>query len=334
MMNVAASGDLAQVISNRLIQGRLKGQMQRLGQELSTGRRAAPALPAADVTPLAAMERSLVLAETRSTVAAEFRTMLEVAQRTLGNVAAQVADLPTGLLEAGGTGDLARLSRTGAEARLRFNTIVNNLNTQVGGRSIFAGVSSNGPALAPAHDIMSELEADVSGATTAADALAAVEAYFASGGGFESRGYVGGAPQTPARLSPNAKLPFAVTADNPDVRKTLSATAKAALLETSLLLGAPAERAAFARAAGNAMLEADSGLVDLRARVGASEAQVETAQAQLAAEKTSLEIARQELVGADPYDTAARLSAVEAQLDAFYTLSSRLSRLTLTEYLR
>ena len=41
-----------------------------------------------------------------------------------------------------------------------------------------------------------------------------------------------------------------------------------------------------------------------------------------------------EIVAADPFDAATGLQAAEAQLEALYTLTARLSRLSLTEYLR
>jgi flagellar hook-associated protein 3 FlgL len=53
-----------------------------------------------------------------------------------------------------------------------------------------------------------------------------------------------------------------------------------------------------------------------------------------AAEKTALGIARLALVEADPYETAVRLQDLQTRLDAFYILTSRLSSLSLTEYLR
>ena len=52
-----------------------------------------------------------------------------------------------------------------------------------------------------------------------------------------------------------------------------------------------------------------------------------------AAEASALQIARNGLVAADPYDTATAIQAVQTQIETLYTLTARLSRLSLTDYL-
>ncbi len=46
-----------------------------------------------------------------------------------------------------------------------------------------------------------------------------------------------------------------------------------------------------------------------------------------------MEIARTELIGADPYDTATEMEAVQGQLETLYTVTARLSRLSLADFL-
>ncbi|MGR3292274.1 MAG: flagellin [Paracoccaceae bacterium] len=82
------------------------------------------------------------------------------------------------------------------------------------------------------------------------------------------------------------------------------------------------------------MLNSEYALTILRANVGSAEARIEDATAQNSAEKFALEIARADITAIDPYQTATELEAVALQLETLYTLTVRLSRLSLSEYLR
>ena len=75
-------------------------------------------------------------------------------------------------------------------------------------------------------------------------------------------------------------------------------------------------------------------MVIVRAEIGSAQAHIENASARNAAEKTALEISRNELVAVDPYETATRLEAVRNQLDTLYALTVRMSRLSLAEYMK
>ena len=52
------------------------------------------------------------------------------------------------------------------------------------------------------------------------------------------------------------------------------------------------------------------------------------------AETTSLQIARNGITAVDPYETASRLEATRQQLETLYTLTARISRLSLVDFLR
>ncbi|PQO24558.1 flagellar biosynthesis protein FlgL, partial [Rhodobacteraceae bacterium WD3A24] len=72
----------------------------------------------------------------------------------------------------------------------------------------------------------------------------------------------------------------------------------------------------------------------LEGRVGAAEARVERAAARNSAEATAMESARNDLVGRDPFETASALQETTARLEKIYTVTARLSRLSLLEFLR
>jgi len=128
-------------------------------------------------------------------------------------------------------------------------------------------------------------------------------------------------------------LPAPVTADAEEIRDFLGALALGGLLGRGIFLGDPAEQGALARLAGESLFDADSRLVDLQADIGSMEAQLERATVEVAAESDSLTIARSKLIEIDPYEAAIELQNAETQLQTIYTITARLSRLSLTQYL-
>jgi flagellar hook-associated protein 3 FlgL len=82
------------------------------------------------------------------------------------------------------------------------------------------------------------------------------------------------------------------------------------------------------------MLESQSDLAILRSGIGSQEARTEAARVRNEAELAALKIARSDLYSADPYETATHLQLVQAQLESVYTMTARLARLSLSEYLK
>ena len=74
-------------------------------------------------------------------------------------------------------------------------------------------------------------------------------------------------------------------------------------------------------------------LADTRARVGMAEAAIAAAQTQNASEKAGLEIMRNDLIAADPFEAATRLEETNRQLESIYLITARIARLNLANYL-
>ena len=86
--------------------------------------------------------------------------------------------------------------------------------------------------------------------------------------------------------------------------------------------------------AGELSLGAVDGLTTARATLGYAEARIEEASVRLTAQNTSLEIARSELISADPYDTIVKLEETQFRLESLYTATVKLSQLSLVGFLR
>jgi flagellar hook-associated protein 3 FlgL len=335
-MSFTTIGDLSQSFQLRRDNARLKSDLQRLTAELSSGRTTdLRAATRGDLRPLAALDRSVSLLTAFRTSNAEAALFTEVAQSALANVEASAGTLSATALLARTSAVPAQLDALGREGVQTFEAAVSRLNVQAAGRTVFAGLATDGPALRPAADILAALQTAAATATTAADVRTAVDAWFAPGGGFDTVAYAGSAdPLRPFGVSPAESVDMPVIAAAPEVRATLKGMAMAALLDRGVLAGNTPERAALAGAAGEALIAARDGLVGLRAVVGDAEGAIERARVRNESELAAAELARARIVEADPFRAATDLEAVQGQLETLYAITSRLSRLSLTSFLR
>jgi flagellar hook-associated protein 3 FlgL len=315
----------------------LKGEVQRRTVELSSGRIAdLPQALRGDWRALAAVEARLGLASAERLAIAEARGLAAAAQQVLGHVQDLADGTASVLLSLPLTPAATVLDRAGTEARAAFESAVSTLNTRLADRAIFAGTAVDTSPLAPADAMLADIAAAVAGETTAAGVAAAVRAWFLDpGGGFETLGYAGSAdPPAPLLLGGGETAAFPVTAAAPPLREVLAGLALGALLAGPTLGGNGDERLALGRAAAEQVLSSRSPLTELRAGLGTTEARIARAEARAAAERSALDLARNELVSADSFEAATRLETARTQLETLFALTARVARLSLTEFLR
>ncbi len=335
-MTFTSVGDLALSMQLRRDNARLNSTLQRLASELSSGRISDIRMSlSGDFGPLASLERDQQTLEAYRISGQEAALFAGVAQTSLETIQQSIDDLMPALILTRTSSQPTQIATIGSDAAQKFEAAVSALNKDVAGRSIFAGNATDGPALVPGSTILNDLEAAVAGAGTAAAVDAIVTAWFQPGGGYDSTSYLGSAtPQRPFRLSEGENAAFDMTALDGEMRDVLKGFALSALLDRGVLGGFEDERRALAIRSGDALLAARDGLVDMRARVGTVQAAVERAVTRNAAGLSANEMARAELLRADPFQTATELQSVQAQLEALYTTTARLSGLSLTNYLR
>jgi flagellar hook-associated protein 3 FlgL len=336
-MTLLSIGDLALGFQTRLGNQRIRSEIGALTGELTTGQtRDAAAAARGDLSGLAALERGLSLAEGYRTAAGEAALFTGAMQRALAAIRETGADLGPALLEAGTSGHSTMVSAAATDARARLETVIGALNTRTADRALFAGAATDSQALADRDAMLAALGAAVAGETTAAGVIAAVETWFDTpGGGFDTAGYQGAATDlAPFRVGPDRTAEVGLRADDPGLRDLLKGYALAALVAEGALSGAHDEQVAVMRDAALRVMAGDGTLAALGADVGRAEAAADAARAAMTAETTALEIARNEILGVDPYRTATALQNAQSQLETLYAVTARLSRLSLTEYLR
>lgn len=288
-----------------------------------------------NLTRLFSLERSLdrnaVYAETISLT----ETRLDVMQTALGNILSPAEELAVDLTTAVNLGDRAAALIHASSARQAFTDTVSALNTQVAGQSLFAGTATDRPALAPADAILADLDALAGGAATAADAIAAIDAYFAKpGGGFFAGGYTGSADDlTPVDIGEGKRLDYGIRADGDALVAVLRSQALAAVVAGGALAADPDAQMVLLGEAGTGMLAAKEGLLGLRSDLGGLQQALEGAKAQRTSERETLDLARNAIVATDPLEAASTYQALEVQLESIYAVTARIAGLRFLNYM-
>ena len=312
------------VLSEELTTGQVKDQVRHLG---------------GDLTELVAIDKSIARTTSRVTIGQSMATWLSVQQQSVavlrGHAQAGLDDLM--LLQQ--TPQNEQKERNLASLATRFGDMVNLMNTSFGDRFVFSGTRADAPAVAEADvmldALMDEIDTASPAITTAQGLGDLIDQWFASGGGFDTIGYLGDAPIPASQpIAPGYSVSISVTAQHEAVRQTFAAFAKGAVLSQGVFEDDPVAQKKFTEIATTAMAGSRSTLIQLAAEIGTSEERVQNANAQNEAERYAMKIARTELLEADPYERATQLERAISQQEMVYSLTARLSRLTLLDFLR
>jgi flagellar hook-associated protein 3 FlgL len=327
---------MSQAFLNRRHNASLRSQLNTLVSELSTGQVSDVSQRiGGDFTQLSRIERQLSSVESYQIAGSEMRIRLERAQLALGAIGESISGVETRALSVDITSQQADRDRIAADGREVLNTIVSQMNARSGGDALFAGDAVSGNALASADVMLADVEAAVLGLTDPDDIFTAIDDWFDAPAGFETVGYLGSDSfMSDRRLTDTDRASFETTANDGSVRDALNGALLLSLVDNGLLAGDATGQADIIRHAGEVMAGASAGIVQSRADIGTTEALVDQAGARLSAEASAIQILKTELISMDPYETATRLEEVQLQLETHYTLTARLSRLSLVEYLR
>lgn len=337
-MTYVSVGDMARLFQLRQHSVGLQKMATRLAEEATSGQVADVAgRVGGDYTALAGIDSSLDALASHDLAASEAGLFAGSLQSALGMVEDLATDLSPTLLSFATTTAPAHVDAAASDAREKLFATVGLLNTEVAGRHLLSGTATDRSPISGGQEILDALSGVVAGQTTVAGIDASIAAWFDAApgaGGFSDVIYQGSAAAlAPWPVGRSGSATIDVQATEPALRTTLRGLATAALVDQGLLAGDPAARADLTRRAGEILTGAATGLAELRADLGATEASIDTARTRNGAERSAFEIARTELLAADPYETASALSAVTTQIETLYTLTARLSHLSLTEYL-
>lgn len=334
-MSSVSLGDLAQSFMLQRRSVDLRQEMSKLTDELSSGRvNDVRDVLAGNHNYLTGLERQLEVLEGYSVANGEAAYLTGAMQASLDRIQSFAGDLGLDLLLASG-GPIGVVAGNPSEnARIQLEGIINSLNDDIAGRSLFSGTATDRPPLESADVLIDQLRLAVAGQTTPEDIVTAATAWFDDPLGFDALVYTGGdTALAPFVLSETEIVSLDVRANDPALKNMLMHTALAALADDpALALSVPAQSELFGLT-GIGLQSNQDQLTSLRSAIGFTEARIEKISARNQAEATSVEFARNSLLEADPFETATELENVQFRLQSLYSITVRSSQLSLVNFL-
>lgn len=237
------------------------------------------------------------------------------------------------ILSAVGQNHEPSINIAGTKAKLQLDAAISAFNTRYEGRSLFSGDAADLPALADAETLLTDIRAIFTGAADNAQLQTDLDFYFNDpAGGFETTIYTGGTGDAArTEIADGELVDYSAKADEQAVRDLLRHLATVVVADEQT--GFVDRNEALSTAAGG-LIQASSDIIAVRARIGASEERIAAAQTRLETEETAYSLTYNEHTARDPYEAATRMQQIESQLEASYIVTSRISLLSLANYLR
>lgn len=335
----AVIGDLAHTLVLRQQGTDLRATMQRLTVELSSGTTSdLNGRLGGDFTYYADVERGLDAAQSFERAGTEASNFAAAMQTALGSIQSSAQEAGSRMLSTAYAEDASLLRAASNDAAGRLSAMLQTLNVQAGNRAIFAGNETSQVPFIDGTTMMESIETAVTtaGAATPADVYDAVSDWFDTAGGpFETTAYLGSTTAlAPMQINDRTQITLDVTGDRQELREVMKGYAMAALIERNVFGADQALQSELGTLAAQKLIQSNSDLAVLRAEIGSVEARISEVQTETAAEISSLEMTKSDMVAIDPYSVAVDLEATQTRLTSLYTLTARLSELSLVNYLR
>lgn len=338
MTNSVSIGDLSRAALLRQANAQLKSRLLVLTQESASGVKSDMAQAVGgNFGHLAQVEARLTtLAAYRETAAAAQAELagLQAALETIGKIGSEIGN---GMSSGVSATDETSISIRSRQARDDLNAVVGLMNVEIGGRFLLSGSAVETRPMGDAAGILADARAQVAGLTDPSAIAAAISGWFDATpgqGGFADTWFGGNTDTRTVASSSQAAVTQTLTGLDPSFRDILKGLVLGALADDPAVALAREDKASLVAQAGATTLAGVRALTMRRAEVGMQEEAIARDAARNAAETTAMSIARTRIVEADPYETASALTQTETSLQNLYALTARLSRLSLTDYLR
>lgn len=334
-MSFNSIGDLASSLMLSQSNLQAKRAMTRLSQELTTGLTSdVGSTLRNDFSAQMSWERSIMSSQVREKTLSEAMTRIVTKQNVLGSITDSASSLANDMNLALASGTPLALDAVSGNAKTQLEQALSRLNTQIAGRTLFAGAQTNGSAVAPLDDIMTSVKAGVAGAVTVSDITTAVQDWMDDASGFQAIAYLGSDDDAGTiRLSSDRTIIEGVRADDPAIKEALQHLILASLASDDDLGLSRESKIAVIEHSANGLRAAEGKITALHASLGYIEAEIADGVTRAGAEISTAELLRVETLGIDQYETASKLQEAELQLQKIYMLTARSAQMSLLEYL-
>jgi len=334
-MSFTSIGDLSQSLMTTRQNSLLKTQLTRLTQELASGQAAdLSAHLSGNLSDLSDIEHQITVNNALANVSKEAGFATEAMQTAMETIRDEVSTLASAAALINDSAGPQQRAAVTSLAEGVLDAVTSALNIDVAGRPLFAGTDVSGPALAGADDVLIAARAATSGVTGPASLNAAMDAFFAPGGAYETLVYTGGTTDmSPFELGAGQSIALDLRADSDVFRDALRDTITLVVAGDAALPLTEGERADLMSNAGARLFGVEAAVAGAQADLGYAQSRIDAASSRIAAEQTSLGLARNDLLAVDPFNTATELENVQFQLEMLYTVTARSARLNLMNFL-
>lgn len=333
-MNVTSIGDMAYSLMLNSRTTALKQTISTLTEELSSGQISdVTERVGGDYSYLVDIDRNLSRLDGYSVANSEASIFMQAAQLNLTRLSDETTSLGADLLATTPAYVDSVREHNADIARDKLDAVLASLNSTIAGQSLFAGVDTDTAPLQDADTLLTNLQAAIAGQTTAATIRQAAINWFDNPAGFEAVMYAGSDTTiAPVQIGPGQEVSMPITANDDTFRDLMMNVALAALAtEPALGLDASTQNDVMLASAEDVVATQDR-LAAIQADLGFAQSRVDEATARNEAARTSLELSRNALLEADPFETATRLEDVQFQLESLFAVTVRNSRLSLLSF--
>lgn len=324
---------------------KLENQLQTTETEMSTGQYAN--IPQTLGSQFGVYQTLLAQSDTLTNMQGSNGIILSnmsVANDALTSMSTDAQNFINTLITAESTGDVSTLQ---SQAQTLLTSLTTQLNATSGGEYVFGGDNSS---VAPMGDYSQGPQAATAAAFTAAfgfpqtssqvDSISASDMQTFLSGGFadlfnaanwSANWSTASSTPTSSVIMPGETIATSVTANDPGFRALADAYTSIADLNIQGL--SPATQQTVI---GNALSEASSamsGIEGMQSTLGIAQSQITTADTRLQAQVTLLQNQATQMGTPNSYTTATQLSEYMTQIETAYSLTDRISKLGLVNYL-
>jgi flagellar hook-associated protein 3 FlgL len=251
---------------------------------------------------------------------------LSLSENTMGSIRDLTEGLSLEMHAAIGIEDTQRQNTVAAEAREALDEVLSRLNVRHGERYLFSGDATATAPFLDADTLLNDLRVIAAGATDEADFATQVQTYFDDpAGGFQTSFYQG----TQTASDGDAVLANQTAFSDMFMGLAIMSLNEPGAVEPYAAVGTPIMDVALERLERGRTL-----MVDVEAGIGIRQDSLRAELDLLGREALLLTSSMQDLTGKDQYEAATQLKELEANLEASYLLTSRLSNLSLLNFLR
>jgi flagellar hook-associated protein 3 FlgL len=343
MMNSISTTSLFAVPRNAVVD--VQKQLSDAETELTTG---FLANPVESLGSQIGLDQSL---QAQSAILSNFQTTNSIAQSTLTtaqnaltSISSDAQNFVNALLTAQSSGDIGTLQ---TQAQSYLTSLTSLLNTTVGGSYIFGGINNS---VQPVTDDSQPAQAatntafqtafGVSPSSSPANSITAsamqsfLTGAFANlftGSNWSSNWSQASSTPMTALISPGQTVTASASANDSAFQQLVSAYVSVADLGIGNL-NSSTQQAVLSNAQ-NLASSAMAGITNIQSTLGLSQSQITNVNGQMQTQASFIDNWVRQLQGVDAYQAATNLSNLTTQLETAYSLTDRISRLSLVNYL-